>query len=257
MRYGGNTSCVGLEIDGVDSIVFDLGTGLRLWGESLHQRPLRAHALVTHLHWDHIQGLPFLASIHDPDAHLDVYGPSHDGIGIAESFDVFMNPPLFPIQSSDLQGEVVFHDVCNESFEIGSATVTTAQVPHVGATNGYRVETAGAAVAYVSDHQEPVGRPDHVDERVLALCRDVDILIHDAQYTSDEFRMKSDWGHCTVPYAVEVAAQAGAKTLALFHHDPSHCDDSVDTLLEMARSLAAAQHIEIVAAAEGMKLECG
>jgi phosphoribosyl 1,2-cyclic phosphodiesterase len=257
MRYGGNTSCVGVDIDGVDPIVFDLGTGLRLWGESLTQRPLRAHALVTHLHWDHIQGLPFLAPIHDERAQLDIYGPAHDGIGVAESFGVFMNPPLFPIQSSELQGEVVFHDVFNESFEIGAATVTTGSVPHVGATNGYRVETADASVAYVSDHQEPVGRPDHVDDSVLSLCRDVDILIHDAQYTPEEFAMKSDWGHCTVAYAVEVAVQAGARKLVLFHHDPSHCDEAVDGLLKVARSEGAKRGIEVLAAAEGMMLECG
>jgi phosphoribosyl 1,2-cyclic phosphodiesterase len=257
MRYGGNTSCVGVDVDGADPIVFDLGTGLRLWGETLRELPMRAHALVTHLHWDHIQGLPFLVPIHDSQASFDIYGPTHDGVSVAESFGVFMNPPLFPIQSSELQGEVSFHDVHDESFDIGSATVTAAPVPHVGATNGYRVESEDGSVAYVSDHQEPVGRPEHVDAKVLELCRDVDILIHDAQYTSDEFEARSDWGHCTVPYAVEVAVQSGAKKLVLFHHDPSHCDDSVDGLLKMARTLGEPRGIEVIAAAEGMMLECG
>ena len=118
-----------------------------------------------------------------------------------------------------------------------------------------RIERAGASVAYVPDHQQPVGRPDHVAESVLELCRDVDLLIHDAQYTPDEFEIRSDWGHCTIDYAIEVARQAGARTLVMFHHDPGHGDDEMDRLAaEAAERGAEAGLASVIAATEGLKL---
>jgi len=259
-RYGGNTSCVTLEVDGADPIVFDLGTGLRFWGERLGREgaPFRGTALVTHLHWDHVQGLPFFMPINRPGAQLDIVGPTHDGSSLADSFSVFMRPPFFPVTVEDLLGHVTFRDVDHGDLLIGDAKVTVRQVPHVGSTNGYRVEWAGASVAYISDHQQPVDRPDHVDDAVLELCDGVDLLIHDAQYTPEEFAERSHWGHCTVRYAVEVARQAGAQQLALFHHDPSHHDGRVDELLDEARAWADECGVKrVFAASEGQRLRLG
>src|SRR5690606_38630537 len=141
---------------------------------------------------------------------------------------------------------------------LGDAKGTVRQVPHVGATNGYRIEWANASVAYVSDHQEPIGRPDHVDDAVLELCEGVDLLIHDAQYTPEEFEERAHWGHCTVRYAVEVARQSGARRLALFHHDPAHGDGYVDELLHEARGWASELGVDCVfAASEGLRLRLG
>jgi phosphoribosyl 1,2-cyclic phosphodiesterase len=259
-RYGGNTSCVALEVDGQAPIVFDLGTGLRFWGDHLCARgaPFRGTALITHLHWDHVQGLPFFMPINRPGARLDVIGPRHDGRSLEDSFSVFMRPPFFPVTVAELQGEVNFRDVDHGELEIGEARVLVRQVPHVGATNGYRVDWAGASVAYVSDHQEPPGKPDHVDDAVLELCDGVDLLIHDAQYTPDEFAEREHWGHCTVRYAVEVARQAGASRLALFHHDPSHHDERVDELLSEAETWGRDAGVpSVFAASEGMRLTLG
>jgi phosphoribosyl 1,2-cyclic phosphodiesterase len=258
-RYGGNTSCVALEVAGEDPIVLDLGTGLRFWGERLGCAPaFRGTALVSHLHWDHVQGLPFFMPINRPGARLDVIGPSHDGATLEESFSVFMRPPYFPIAVDDLLGDVTFRDVEHGEIEIGRAEVTIRQVPHVGATNGYRVDWAGGSVAYVSDHQEPCGRPGHVDDAVLELCRGVDLLIHDAQYTPDEFDQRATWGHCTVQYAVEVAKQAGVRQLALFHHDPARHDDHVDELLTEARAWGRDAGVpSVFAAFEGLRLTLG
>jgi phosphoribosyl 1,2-cyclic phosphodiesterase len=259
-RYGGNTSCVTLEVDGQPPIVFDLGTGLRFWGEDIggHGAPFHGTALITHLHWDHVQGLPFFMPINRVGARLDVIGPTHDGRTLEESFSVFMRPPFFPVTVGDLKGEVTFRDVDHGDIEVGDARVRVRPVPHVGATNGYRVDWAGVSVAYISDHQEPPGRPGDVDEAVLDLCDGVDLLIHDAQYTPDEFAEREHWGHCTVRYAVEVARQARVKQLALFHHDPSHHDQRVDELLCEAQAWGREVGVScIFAASEGLKLSLG
>jgi phosphoribosyl 1,2-cyclic phosphodiesterase len=259
-RYGGNTSCVTLEMPGRDPIILDLGTGLRFFGESIGRsgEPFRGTALVTHLHWDHVQGLPFFMPINRPGARLEIIGPAHDGKAMAESFAVFMKPPYFPISVEDLAGDIVFRDIDNGEIDVEGVEIVVRAVPHVGATNGYRVNCDGVSVAYISDHQEPVGRPDHIDDAVLELCADVDLLIHDAQYTPDEFAERATWGHCTVRYAIEVASRSGAKQVALFHHDPAHDDQYVDNLLCEARRWANELGVpRVLAASEGMRLTLG
>ena len=252
LRYGGNTACVSIAAPDHDPIVLDLGTGLRFWGETLaSDGSFRGLALVTHLHWDHVQGLPFFTPINRVGATLDVYAPPQDGHSVATMFDDFMRPPYFPVRASDLFGEIRFHDIADAELEWGRALVTARDVPHVGATNGYRVELDGVVVVYVSDHQQPRDG-DPVSESVIELCRGADLLIHDAQYEPHELALKPDWGHCTVDYAVRVAAEAGVRRLALFHHDPSHGDAHVDRLLAQARVRAAELGVhEVIAAAEG------
>lgn len=254
-RYGGNTSCVALESAGHDPIVLDLGTGLRFWGETLpHDGSFRGHALVTHVHWDHVQGLPFFVPVLNDGASFDVYGPPPDGGTLAGCFETFVAPPYFPVCINDLPGRIEFHDVSDTELSIGDAKVTIRSVPHTGLTNGYRIEQDGVVVAYVSDHQMPCDGSFEVTDEVLELCAGADLLIHDAQYTPEEFAEKSTWGHCTVDFAVHVAAEAGAKRLALFHHDPSHDDDIVDCLLRQARLSARGRIDEVVAAAEGLTI---
>lgn len=252
-RYGGNTACVALQAPGEDPIVLDLGTGLRFFGETLApDRPFRGTALVTHLHWDHVQGLPFFVPVLREGARLDVYAPVQEHGTVAEAFDTFLRPPFFPVSVADLAGEICFHDVDEDDLAIGDAKVRVRRVPHVGTTLGYRVEWHGRSVAYVSDHQQPL-EGDDVDEGVLELCDGVDLLVHDAQYTPDELAKKPDWGHCTVDYAVEVARRSGARRLALFHHDPSHGDEMVDGLLAHARAVGERAGLEeVLAASEGL-----
>ncbi len=256
-RYGGNTSCVVLEHDGQAPIILDMGTGLREFG-GVHGNkvPIEASLLVTHLHWDHVQGLPFFGPIHHPESNVRIYGPPFGEVELRDSFNGMMQPPYFPICCDQLPKGIDFVTMWDESLAIGDAKVTARSVPHVGATNGYRVEIGGKVVAYVSDHQEPLDDPTKVDPGVLELCADADLLIHDAQFTPDELLARPDWGHCTPRYALEVAAQAGVDTLAMFHHDPWHDDDMVDRLLdeciEQGRDLGVPN---VIAAAEGMRVE--
>jgi phosphoribosyl 1,2-cyclic phosphodiesterase len=201
-----------------------------------------------------VQGLPFFTPVLRPGARFDVYGPPQPDEGSLESaFNELMRPPFFPVTTADLLGDIRFHDVWEADLELDGAKVKVRPVPHVGLTNGYRIEMGGATVAYLSDHQMPLDGSGSVSEAVLELCDGVDLLIHDAQYTVEEFPAKANWGHCTVDYAVHVAEEAGAARLALFHHDPTHDDDTVDAILAHAQRIAEGTGItEVIAAQEGL-----
>ncbi len=235
-------------------LILDLGTGLRNFGAKWGWHPFEGAALVSHLHWDHVQGLPFFRPMHRDDSVMHVYGPTIDGLTLDAAVHEFMRPPYFPVGIRDLEGLFVFHDAGPGTFEIGGTTITAAQVPHCGPTLGYRIEAEGFAVAYVSDHQQPVGAPTTVDPAVIELCRAADVLIHDGQYTDAEFLVRPDWGHCTVEYAVEVAAQAGVDQLVLFHHDPGHDDDRLDELTENAAKAGVGRVGSVISAHEGLVL---
>ncbi len=262
---GGNTSCVSVRVDDEAPIVCDMGTGFRYLGSKLDAQrvmmngsgvPFEGTALLTHLHWDHVQGLPFFTPLLQPGAHLSVIGPRQDdGKNLADEVAAFVQPPLFPVGLDDLPGSIEFREISDETFTIGSATVTAQSVSHCGPTNGYRIEAGGSSVVYIPDHQEPVAdtsdRSEIVPESVREFCKDADVLIHDAQYDEAEFALRSTWGHSTVRYAAEVARQSGVAKLVLFHHDPTHGDEWVANAVVEAQAIAGPD-VEVIAATEGL-----
>jgi ribonuclease BN (tRNA processing enzyme) len=286
-RYGGSTASVTVDPgDGSPPVLLDLGTGSRRMGEALlhrffpgatlpegapprdeHEPPveppvhgtirLRLSAFVTHMHFDHVQGLPFFGPVLRPDVHLDIYGPVQDG-SLADAFSEFVQPPYFPVGVGELPAEVGFFELGDGGIvQVGSSVVKAREVPHIGRTLGYRIEVGGVSVAYLGDHQAPAheGRViPHVTEAALELAEGVDLLVHDAQYTDAEFAVKAHWGHSTIGYAIEVARQAGARQLALFHHDPTHTDDMLDRLALAAADLAGSS-LPVIMAAEDMMLD--
>jgi phosphoribosyl 1,2-cyclic phosphodiesterase len=260
-RYGGNTACVVLEVPGEEPIVCDMGTGLRAYGATQAvDGSYRGTALVSHLHWDHVQGLPFFPPVLVPGARFDVYAPvQEDGRSVREAFDFFMQPPYFPIRVADLPSDITMLDCPEGEMKVGTALVTARLIPHIGNTLGYRIAWGGATVAYLPDHQQPLDGSLTTTDAVLELADGVDLLIHDAQYTPPEFARKSHWGHCTHEYAVFVAKEAGAKRLALFHHDPARDDESLDEVLRclqtsLRESGTADSGVELFAAAEGLTI---
>lgn len=257
-RYGGNTSCVSVAIPDHDPIVFDIGTGARYFGLQRGDQPFRGSCLVTHLHWDHVQGLPFFPPLLRPGNHIDFYAPiQSNGVTIEDVISSMICPPLFPVEFDVLPGDVTFHAKGDDDFMIGDARVRSRLIPHIGSTLGYRIDAAGGSVAYLSDHQQPGVDVYEATDNALELCDGADLVIHDAQYTRDEFVTKADWGHCTAEYAVWLAAEAGAKQVALFHHDPTHDDDSVDSMLHEVRSLRGGDGPDVIAAREGLTLHVG
>lgn len=256
-RYGGNTSCVSVDAPGEEPLLLDMGTGLRYFGKRVPPGDLfRGSCLLTHLHWDHVQGLPFFAPLLREGSSLDVYGPAQDdGRSLAEVVSTTIRPPLFPVSVDELPGTVRFHDTADTEFSIGAYTVTARLIPHLGPTLGFRIEWQGRSIAYLSDHQQPFDGTYSAAPSALELVDGVDLLIHDAQYTPPEFKAKSTWGHCTIDYAVWLATQAKVRRLALFHHDPSRRDDDLDSLLRCAAEAGARSGVDVIAASEGLVLE--
>jgi phosphoribosyl 1,2-cyclic phosphodiesterase len=256
-RYGGNTSCVSIDVPGQQPLLLDMGTGLRYYGKQVPADELfRGNCLLTHLHWDHVQGLPFFTPLLREGSSLDVYGPAQDdGRSLDEVVSCTIRPPLFPVSVDELPGTVRFHDTADNDFSIGEFNVKARLIPHLGPTLGFRVEWNGHSVAYLSDHQQPFDGSYSADQGALDLVEGVDLLIHDAQYTQPEFKAKATWGHCTIDYAVWLAAQARVKRLALFHHDPSRRDDELDELLLCAAEAGARRGVEVLAASEGLVVD--
>ena len=200
VRYGGNTSCVSLDIDGVDPILFDLGTGLRYFGDTLEPGArFVGTCLLSHLHWDHIQGLPFFAPLLQEGSDITMYGPRQEGDAtLASVFASTICPPLFPVELSMLPGDIDFVDCWESMFQVTTTStqvdIMSRPIPHVGNTLGYRVSAHGRSVAYLSDHQMPTNGAPAMSAGARELCAGADLIIHDAQFTPSEFALKSNWG---------------------------------------------------------------
>jgi ribonuclease BN (tRNA processing enzyme) len=270
-RYGGNTSSVALEARGHAPVIFDVGTGVRTYGDIVTKRqiadltanrassPYQANVLLTHLHWDHIIGLPFFTPAFRPDATISVFGPRQSEGPLGDVFAGVMRPPYFPITPDQLGGDVKFVDLANDSFALNGSKVLSRWVRHTDPALGFRVDLEGRSVTYISDHgpgcvdDDP---DDYVPSGVLELCDGVDVLIHDAQHTLDEYDAKRHFGHSSIEYAVHVAREAAVKRLVLFHHCPTHSDDDLDRILTHAQEISAAvDGPAILAAHEGMRLD--
>lgn len=256
-RYGGNTSCVSVRIPGENPLFFDLGTGARYLARELaHDGSFRGTCLLSHLHWDHTQGLPFFTPLLREGSHLDIHAPvQEDGRSVGDIFGEVIRPPLFPITLDDMPGSLGFHDTGDGTFSVGTATVTSRLVPHIGPTLGYRVEWNGRSVVYLSDHQQPHDGSHSITDGVRELVSGADVLIHDSQFTPHEFASKSNWGHCTIDYAVWVALECGVSTLVLFHHDPGRTDDELDSIAARVAAESGTRGLRVVAAHEGMTLD--
>lgn len=239
-RYGGHTSCVAIGHAGrPPSVLLDAGTGLRSLPRLLDDAPFRGTLLLTHLHWDHLQGLPFCTSLDCADADVRLYLPEQDGTA-REVLSRMMSPPFFPIAPDGLQGAWSFRSLEEGTVELDGFEVTACEVPHPGGrTFGYRVSDGTSSVAYIPDHQPtatgwgPEGWGDY-DPRVLALVAGADLLVHDAQLSSSELPAFHHWGHSSADYAVGLGGRAGARRVALFHHAPDRSDDEVDRLVAEA-----------------------
>lgn len=264
LRYGGNTACVEVVADDGTRVVIDCGTGAHGLGRSLlaSGSPTRGHLLVTHTHWDHIQGFPFFDPLFAKGGDWDVYAPGGRARSLRAALASQMAPDHFPVTLDSGEGALRFHDIGEGAFRIGSIRVTSQYLNHPTLTLGYRLEADGCALVYASDHEpHALARSHHdaaahlEDRRHVRLLEGADLVIHDAQYALADFPAKTGWGHSPVEGAVDYAIAARAGRLALHHHDPLRDDDGVDRLADAARSRAAHAALEVFAAREGETIE--
>lgn len=244
---------------GHDPILLDMGTGARYFGmQCPPEAPFRGSCLISHLHWDHVQGLPFFPPLLRAGSEIDFYAPVQEGdITIEGVIRGTLCPPLFPVELDMFPGRIHFHAKGDDEFSIGDVSVVSRLIAHVGNTLGYRLEFEGVSLAYLSDHQQPGIDMYAATDNALELCADVDLLIHDAQYTRAEFAVKSTWGHCTAEYATWLALESGAKQLALFHHDPTRGDVELDAEVAAAQDRCHGSETHVVGASEGLTLHVG
>lgn len=254
VRYGGNTSCIEMQV-GQHRLIFDGGTGLRVLGQELmSQLPIHAHMFFTHSHWDHIQGFPFFTPAFVKGNSFKIYGAvAPNGSTIEQRLNDQMLHPNFPVPLQIMGSQMSFCDLeVGETVEIGDIRVENALLNHPGEAVGYRVNWRGHAAAYISDTEHYT---DRLDENVLWLSRDADVMIYDATYTDEEYyserSSKVGWGHSTWQEAVKVAKAANVKRLVIFHHDPLHNDEFMDGIKEVT-----SQHFpNSVVAWEGLTID--
>jgi phosphoribosyl 1,2-cyclic phosphodiesterase len=260
LRYGGHTSCVAVARDRAapPTLILDAGTGLRRVTGLLAGRPFAGTILLTHLHWDHVHGLPFFDAGDRDGARVTLLLPDQqDGTSAEAVLARGMSPPHFPIQPSDLRGSWTFGTITPGQFEAEGFTVEAREIPHKGGrTLGYRVSDGRSAVAYVTDHcPSTLGPgPDGWGEyhpAAVDLAAGADVLVHDAQLLAGELAAEAAFGHATAGYAVGLARKAGARQVLLFHHRPDRTDDELDQLAHQF----ATSPVPVAVAAEGQILD--
>ena len=238
VRYGGDTSVVEVEATNGTRLILDGGSALMRVTPGLGSFCERIDLLLTHLHMDHIQGLGFFYPLRDPGIETHIWGPISTTMELRDRLARYLSPPLFPVRLRDLRS-MHYHDVePGSSFEVGPLMVSADLICHPGPTLGYRIEENGKALAYLPDHEPALGHREFPADAQwtsgFELVRGADLLIHDAQYTQEEYATRVGWGHSTIGQAIDLAAQAEVKTLVTFHHDPEHTDEMLDQQLQGA-----------------------
>lgn len=261
-RYGGNTPCLAVEGPGDDLVILDAGTGIRALGQALADRAngsIRAEILLSHTHWDHIQGLPFFAPFFKAGNRVTIRGASQGGVALEQILRHQMDPVVFPVPLDALAAELAVEHVAPGTFTVAGFRVVAFRVRHPGTALAYRLTLPGGgpSMVYVTDNElgpgGSYGEGADWRQEFVTFLTGADVLIHDAMYTPEQIGRFAGWGHSSSAEAVEVAREAGVGRLVLFHHRPEHDDRALDGILADAATLAAGA-LEVVAAREGMQL---
>ncbi|MEE9146686.1 MAG: MBL fold metallo-hydrolase [Candidatus Tectomicrobia bacterium] len=263
VRYGGNTSCVEVLLDDGTLLIFDAGTGIRALGNALLTRAasVRAYLFLSHMHWDHIQGLPFFTPSFIESTELRILGPEEAHLSLEPTICDQMRRPYYPIPMHAMAAKMQFIPLTEGSvFSLPEAIVKVSRLNHPGRTLGYRLTMGKKVIVYATDN-EPFGKEQasrHLVEPsdLLHLAHHADVLIQDAQYTPKEYPQRLGWGHSTYVDALCIAQQAQVKRLVLYHHDPSHTDTDIDSIMAHCRAWMESHKASFtcIAAAEGTSI---
>lgn len=251
LRYGGNTSCVEVRVNG-QIYVFDCGTGFRNLGKRLQfesdGEPLSAHIFLSHFHWDHIQGIPFFAPLYQNSGSTFFFHSSSRTRGLQKALEEQMSDPYFPVKMNEMAARRRFYNMDEERLIFDDCTIQSTWLNHPQGCLGFRIESNDGVLVYATDNEpgDPV-----FDKNVRKLADGADVLIYDAQYLPEEYAArKRGWGHSHWREAVDVVMETGAKELILFHHDPDHSDECIDSVVAKAREY----YPKVRAASEGMEI---
>ena len=255
VAYGGDTSSVQLETANGSQLILDAGSGIRRLGARI-DRPDRVDILLSHLHMDHVQGLPFFGPLLDPKSEVHIWGPISTDQGLKERLSRYLSPPLFPIHVRDLPNTTL-HDLYPGSFEIGGLEITADLVSHPGSTLGYRIVEKESVLTYIPDHEPALGSRGFPESPEWTsgfdLAANADVLIHDAQYTDEEYEARIGWGHTSVSQLAAFASTTRCANLVTFHHDPAHDDQILDEMTATLRH--ALPDIEVISGKTGTTIE--
>jgi phosphoribosyl 1,2-cyclic phosphodiesterase len=256
VRYGGDTAAVELQCAGDRLFILDGGSGIRALKSDYADYP-RVDILLSHLHMDHVQGLPFFPPLLDPDIEVHVWGPVSTTQTLRERISRYLSPPLFPVRVREL-ANVTFHDVLPGEFEVGPIRITAELISHPGATLGYRLVEGDSVLTYMPDHEPALGHRDFPGPAEwtsgFALAVGADVLIHDAQYNDAEYPDRVGWGHSSVSHLASFTDMTQPGRLVTFHHDPAHTDSDLDVLHETLGSRIA-NGTELVAGVAGLVVD--
>ena len=240
VRYGGNTACVEVRGKRNALLVLDAGTGIQRLGAMVRGGRGRIDLLLTHLHMDHIQGLGFFEPLYERGREIHIWGPPSPTLDLRTRLARYLSPPLFPVRLRDLPCRLTLHNVPPERFEVGGLEVEAALVCHPGSTVGYRISEGTRSLAYLPDHEPALGLREFPGEPEWTsgfdLAAGADLLIHDAQYTTEEYQKRVGWGHSSIRDAIAFATLAGARRFVPFHHDPTHDDAMLDCIDSVVRT---------------------
>jgi phosphoribosyl 1,2-cyclic phosphodiesterase len=257
-RYGGNTSCVAVEGPEKSLLILDAGTGIRNLGQSLPLDLTKVHILLTHLHMDHIQGLPFFTPLRRQGVEIHVWGPASTTLGLEARLQKYLSPPLFPVSVRELAAEIHFHELPAHLIEIGEFVIEAQLIIHPNPTIGYRIQSSGTSVTYLPDHEPALGERTFPSDKSwtsgYTLAEGSDLLIHDTQYTEDEYKARIGFGHSSIEHAFQFAKLSNVKHFVPFHHDPTHNDDQLDRLFETTLRNLRPSYL-VTPSREGMTLE--
>lgn len=255
-KYGGNTSCIEITADGWH-LVLDGGSGMRNANSMEKPRNNRLDILLSHLHMDHIQGLGFFRPLFDPEMEIHIWGPASSRHSLHARLSMYLSPPLFPVYLRDLPCKLSLHEIDNSSFDIGPFSIHSSYVIHPGPTVGFRVSENGKVFTYIPDHEPALGIHGLTSDPAwisgIDLASGADILMHDAQYTMEEYNHKKGWGHSAMDDTLQFAATAGVKHLLLGHHDPGHSDQTLEEMLASLK-LHSQYAFKFDLAKEGMEI---
>ena len=247
LRYGGNSTSVEVRTRDGALIILDAGTGIRPLGLSLGEDPpTRIHLLLTHMHLDHVEGLGFFAPLFDERCSITVWGPRQEGRSLERRVAAYLSPPLFPLYFEQLPSTIEFEEVWEDTWTLDGVSIRTAPVHHPGGALGYRLEEDGRTLTFIPDNElglDPVAG--------LEIAAGADVLLHDAQYTPDEYRDRVGWGHSGIDHFATYLGSARPGRALMFHHDPAHEDAKLEEMRAAVEQLAGC---EVELATEGLDL---